>query len=386
VIAGIVGLAFGPSILTVFAFGTFIAPLDQEFGWGVPAISLGASIITLLIVVLSPVQGALVDRFGGRRVVLTSIPLFAAALMSMSMLNGGVSSFYLAWVGVLICGIGLLPVSYNGLTTGWFDRRLGFALGVTNSGIGIGAVLAPVAAALLIAKFGWRGGYLGLGIIALLVLPVAYFLIVEPAPRTAHVATTGDTVRAAARSRTFWVSVGAFFLLGLVSQATVVHQSRLLIDAGNAPEVANLMPAVLGIALIIARIATGWLLDRFRVSRVMPLFLIGGAIAALLYASGPSPAVAVLAAVLTGLLIGAEFDVLAYLVPRYFGRRAFGQIYGINYAAFNIAGAIAIYAAGASRAALGSYTPLMLVLAGVCLLCAVFFLVLGPYRYQAKRH
>jgi MFS family permease len=359
-IAGTIGLTFGPSVLTVFAFGTFIAPLEHEFRWGVPAISLGASVITLMIVVTAPLQGTLVDRFGGRRIVLTSIPLFGTALIGMSFLPGNILVFYLAWAVVVVCGIGLWPVSYSRLTAGWFDRRLGLALGVTNAGIGVGSVLVPVLAAALIAAFGWRGAFVGLGAVALLVFPAAYALITD-APRRPTASggdfpdeVPGDTVRTAARTREFWLGVGVFFLLGLFSQATVVHQVRLLLDAGIPPRVANLVPAVLGIALIGARIGTGWLLDRFAVTRVLPTLLACGVVATLLLAAGPSIPLALLAAALTGLLIGAEFDVLAYLVPRYFGRRAFGQIYAINFSAFNIAGAIAIYAAGVSRAASGS--------------------------------
>lgn len=389
-IAGTVGLTFGPSVLTVFAFGTFIAPLEKEFGWGVPAIALGSSVITLVVVLTSPLQGALVDRFGGRRVVLTSIPLFGISLIGLSTLEGNILAFYLAWAVVVVCGIGLWPVSYSRLTAGWFDRRLGLALGITNAGIGVGSVLVPLLTAALIAGFGWRGAFVGLGIVALLVFPAVHVLI-RDAPRHANTVAgdsgevAGDTLGAAARTRVFWLCLGAFFLLGLFSQAVVVHQVRLLLDAGIPERVANLVPAVLGTALIAARVGTGWLLDRYAVTRVLPALLIGGVIATLLLAAGPTIPLALLAAALAGLLIGAEFDVLAYLVPRYFGRRAFGRIYAVVFSAFNVAGAIATYAAGLSRAAAGSYTPTMLALSFACLVCAALVLCLGPYRFGVIR-
>ncbi|WP_103356037.1 MFS transporter [Amycolatopsis sp. CA-128772] len=381
-VAALIGLTCGPSVLTVTTFGAFITPLDREFGWGVPAITLGASILSVTIMVISPVQGLLIDRFGGRRLVLCSAPVFAVSLMAMYFLPDNLTTFYLAWAIIPLCGLGLWPVSYLRVTAGWFERRLGLALGIANSGIGVGTVLIPILTTALIATLGWRATFLALGVVALAAFPVAFFFLAEPSPRATGVQATGDSLKAAARKRPFWVILAAFFLLGTIGSAVLVHQIRLLLDAGIAPGVANLMPAALGVALIVARLVTGWLLDRVRVSVIMVVDLAGGVVSSLLFASGPNVATAIIAAALAGLLIGAEFDVLSYLVPRYFGRRAFGKIYGIAFAVFQLAAAAAAYVVSVSRASFGSYTPAMLVLAVLCLACAGLFLSLGPYRYD----
>ncbi|MEU7373665.1 MFS transporter [Streptomyces albidoflavus] len=381
-VASALGLACGPSVLAVMTFGMFIAPLHWEFGWRVPAIGVGASLLSLTIVVVSPVQGMLVDRFGGRRVILCSAPLFALSLAAMARLPDSLPLFYLGWVLVPLCGTGLWPVSYLRVTAGWFDRRLGLALGIANSGIGVGTVLVPVLAGALIGAFGWRTAFLGLAAVALAAFPVALFLLAEPGPRAARAATDGDTLRTAATRRPFWLVLAAFLLLGAVGTGIIVHQIPLLLDAGISPSTANLVPVGLGIALVAARIVTGWLLDRFTVSQVMTVHLLGGVVAVLLFASGPGVPAALLAAALAGMLIGAEFDVLSYLVPRYFGRRAFGRIYGVAFSVFQIGGAIAATAVGVSRESHGSYTPAMLALAAACLICAALFQGLGPYRYD----
>lgn len=330
-------------------------------------------------------QGTLVDRFGGRRVILCSAPLFALSLAAMARLPDSLPLFYLGWVLIPLCGTGLWPVSYLRVTAGWFDRRLGLALGIANSGIGVGTVLVPVLTGALIGAFGWRTAFLGLAAVALAAFPVALFLLAEPGPRAARVAKDGDTLRTAATRRPFWLVLAAFLLLGAVGTGIIVHQIPLLLDAGIAPSTANLVPVALGIALIAARIVTGWLLDRFTVARVMTVHLLGGVVAVLLFASGPGVPAALLAAALAGMLIGAEFDVLSYLVPRYFGRRAFGRIYGVAFSVFQIGGAVAATAVGVSRESHGSYTPAMLALAAACLTCAALFQALGPYRYDATR-
>ncbi|MFB7032211.1 MULTISPECIES: MFS transporter [unclassified Streptomyces] len=380
--ASAIGLACGPSVLLVMSFGAFIAPLHREFGWGVPAIALGASILSITVMVISPVQGVLVDRFGGRRLVLVSSPLFGLSLMAMYFLPDSLPVFYLAWVLIPLCGLGLWPVSYLRLTAGWFERRLGLALGIANSGIGVGTVLVPIATTVLIGQFSWRAAFLGLGAAALIAFPVAYFLLAEPTPRRAGVGADGDTLRTAATRRPFWLVLVAFLLLGMVGSTIIVHQIPLLLDAGIPPSTATLVPVALGIALIVARIVTGWLLDRFTVSRVMSVYLVGGIGSVLLFAAGPNTPTALLAAALAGLLIGAEFDVLSYLIPRYFGRLAFGKIYGIAFAVFQVGGAIAATAVSVSRESYGSYTPAMLTMAVLCVVCAGLFLYLGPYRNE----
>ncbi len=377
------GLVFGPNVLTILNFAVFISPLQREFGWGIPAISLGASLISLMIVVISPLQGLAVDRFGSRRTVLWSIPPFGLSLCMMYYQPNKLAVFYAGWAVICVAGFGIWATAYLRATAGWFDRKLGLALGLANAGIGLGSAIVPAVTATLISFYGWRVAFLGSGILALTVWPVAYLFMAEPPPRAAvSAAERGYSVRQAAGTRTFWLTLLAFFLLGIFGAGVVVHQVRLLIDAGVAPASANLVPVALGLALILARIGTGWLLDRFTVSRIMPVFMVGGAFATILYALGPTLPQALLCATLAGLVMGAEFDVLSYLIPRYFGRQSFGMLYGIVFAVFQLSSAMAIFGIGVSRSAFGSYAPAMWALTGVCVACGVLFTLLGPYRYD----
>lgn len=382
VIASSIGLAFGGSSLTILAFGAFIAPLDREFGWGVQAISLGAAIISVMIMIMSPIQGWLVDRFGSRRPVLIGIPIFAAALAAMYFLPGNIYAFYGAWVAISICALGVWPISYLRATAGWFDKNLGLALGVANAGIGVGAALVPVIVGYLISQYGWRSAFLGLACVALLVWPVAYLLLADPVRRAAGVFEGGDSFREAVRTRPFWIALLTFFLLGIFTSTMIVHQVRIFIDAGIPPATATAIPSAFGIALIIARLGTGWLLDHVKATVIMPVFLCGGIAAALIYASGPTVPLAIVGAVLAGLIVGAEFDVLSFIIPRYHGRKSFGKITGTIFAAFQIASAIGLVLVGISRTSQGNYTQALIAMAAICVVCAVLFLFLGPYRYQ----
>ena len=141
----------------------------------------------------------------------------------------------------------------------------------------------------------------------------------------------------------------------------------------------------MGAALIVGRIGTGWLLDRIKASYVMATFVLGAGFAAALYALGLGGQLALPCALLFGLVIGAEFDALSYIIPRYLGRRIFGQVYGILYAVFQIARAASVFAIGAAREHYGSYTPALWALTLAMAVCAALFLLLGPYRFAPSR-
>ena len=235
VAASAFGLAVGPSCMTILAFGAFISPLDREFHWGVPAISFAASIISIMMMIVSPVQGVLVDRFGGRRIVLWSIPPFALGLAALYVLPANLTLFYLAWIAIPVLGMGLWPVSYLRTTAGWFDTKLGLALGAANAGIGVGSMLVPLLCAYMIAHYGWRDAYLCLGVAAFAAWPVAFFFLRDPLPAASGVPITGETFLQAAETRPFWIMLAAFFFLGLFTTGLIVHQVRIFIDSGIPP-------------------------------------------------------------------------------------------------------------------------------------------------------
>ena len=151
----------------------------------------------------------------------------------------------------------------------------------------------------------------------------------------------------------------------MTTTAFVVHQVPLLLDRGVAPSKASLVQVVFGASGLIGRLLTGWLLDRFRATRVMIAFLLGGALACALYATGAAGALAFLCAALFGLLFGAEFDVLAYLVKRSFGTPAFGRIYGLVFSLFQFGAGLGALALPLSREYTGSYSSGMMAFAVV---------------------
>ncbi|MDT8399413.1 MAG: MFS transporter [Pseudomonadales bacterium] len=386
-IGSVVGLAFGPSVIAILAISPFIPPIEQEFGWSRVQVSLAATIVSYMVVLVSPLQGLMVDRFGPRKVILTSIPLFALGLSTLYVLPNSLPVYYTIWVLIPLLSIGLWPLGYLQAVSQWFDRKLGLALGCANAGIGVGSTLVPLIIAVLMALYDWRTAFLGLAAIVLFVTwPVTYFTIREPVPGEVHHsarAAEGTPFRDAVREPVFSMLCAAFFLLGLTASSLVTQQVPLLIEAGWSQTEASFVQALFGFALLFARVFIGFIIDHVFAPRVMQLVSIGGALACLLYAVYPQAGI--VSAVLLGFLLGAEFDVLAFLIKRYFGNVAYGRLYGVIFGVFYLGSGLGIVSLASIRQVYGNYDTGMYIAASVLLGCVVLTAFLPAYRYRASQ-
>jgi MFS family permease len=124
----------------------------------------------------------------------------------------------------------------------------------------------------------------------------------------------------------------------------------------------------------------GFFLDRFFGPHVALAFVILPAIGVLTLLGSADLSLTTIGAVLVGLGMGAEVDLIGYLQSRYFGLRAFGQIYGYLFAAFTVGTGLGPFVMGAAYAATGSYRPALMVFVGL-LACAAWLLLRLPRRY-----
>jgi len=98
-----------------------------------------------------------------------------------------------------------------------------------------------------------------------------------------------------------------------------------------------------------------------------------------LYALGAAGGAAALCAVLIGFGIGAEFDVLGFVIARYFGRKAYGKLYGVLFSVFLFGGGIGAAGLGIVRTDTGTYGPGLWAVAAATLVALVLLARLGPY-------
>jgi MFS family permease len=156
----------------------------------------------------------------------------------------------------------------------------------------------------------------------------------------------------------------------------------MLGDRGITAQIAALGSSIVGSAVLIGRVGSGYLLDRVFGPRLAAAVFAAAALGIALLLLG-APPVAFVGAFLVGLGLGAEVDAIAYLTSRYFGLRAFGKVYSSLFACFALAGALGPLIMGAGFDRTGSYRSVLIAFLVGNLFAAFLLTRLGPYRYRA---
>jgi MFS family permease len=397
VAASVCGLLVGSGPILIFSSGVFLKPVSAELGVTRGDLSSALFLAAICTAIACPILGWFLDRFGTRRVMIPGVILYALVVAGFGLMRTNpVFMIPLIYALVGLVGAVQTPIPYAAVVAQWFDRQRGLALGIATAGVGLGVVVLPPFLALLINEFGWRHAYFGLGLTVLLLawLPVALFVREPPAlSRVAARHTTANLTDAlpgtqasqAFRQWEFWALTIAFFLGVMAINGTLTHVIPLLTDRGVSLQQAAVMFSFAGYAIIGGRVLAGWCLDRIWGPYVAICFFVIPMLGIALLASGATGIVPLIGAVLCGAGIGAEIDLMAFFLSRYFGLKAYGKVYGVMFAVFNIGTGLGPALSGLSFDRFHSYGPVFIVYEVALAITCLLFLRLGPYPYPAAK-
>lgn len=378
-----IALMMNTGVVSNFAFAVFIKPITADLGIG-RATLLGATFIASIAgTCVAPFFGKAIDYFGLRRVHLSMIFLFAIGTATLSLLQPVFWLMVLLFLCHGLPGQGQSPVGYSKALTAWFDKDRGLALGIAIAGVGLGVAVIPPFANYVIQNYGWRWAYVAMGgaILVLAFIPTFLFEREPPLPpERAHSAqhAPGILLREAIRTWRFWALTISFFVAIVAINGTLTQVVALMTDRGEPLRDAIFALSMSGVALTVGRIVSGFCLDRFHGPFVACTFFLSAAIGVLLLAADISPFYGTM---LCGLGIGAEVDLMAFLVSRYFGIRAFGAIYGLMFAIFSFGVGFGPYLMGLAHDYMHSYVPMMIVFEIGLAVSIALLLPLGAYRF-----
>ena len=396
VVGSFLGLIVSAAPVATNTIGTFVKPISSDLGWTRSQVTLGLALSGFSMALGSVIFGRLMDRFGVRPVALASVVGFGISMAAIGFTPVSLTAFTILYIVQGFVSAGIAPLPYAKSISGIFDHDRGLALGIAIGGVGIGTVLVPQFAQTIIGSMGWREAYIGLGLLHLAVaFPAVLFLVKEPGygrsaerPRAGvPVGGTlpGKTVGEALVSSTFWLIALPFILSGAILVGLNGTIVPMLTDAGMSVRMATSAVSVVGIATIAGRIFSGYLLDRIFAPYVTIMFLIVPFAGVLLFGAGMTFGLPFVAAFLIGIGIGGELDLMAFLISRYFGLRAFGSLYGLLTGIFYIGAKGGPFLVNVVHDRTGSYN-LVLVIAGFIMPLASFMIWrLGPYVYPVVR-
>ena len=397
VVVAVTFLSMLVSAGAVGAPGVLLLPLQREFGWDTADISTAMAIRLLLFGLMGPFAAAMINRFGVRRMVLSSLTLVGGGLLA-SLAMREVWQLILLWGFVVGLGTGLTAMVLGAtIATRWFVARRGLVIGLLTASSATGQLVFMPLLSMLTEAYGWRTAIALLcGLIAVAALAMLALMRDRPAdlglsafgevgaaapaaPAGAILSAALGALRDAAGTRAFWVLFATFFICGASTNGLIqTHLIPLCVDF-SVPEVqaAGLL-ALMGIFDFVGTVGSGWLSDRYdnRWLLVWYYGLRGLSLLYLPYSDFTLYGLSVFA-VFYGLDWIATVPPTVRLTAERFGRERANLVFGWIFAGHQLGAASAAFGAGLSRTALQSYLPAFATAGALCLIAAVLVPMVG---------
>jgi sugar phosphate permease len=403
IVAGITFLALLSSAGIGSTRAVLVLPLEREFGWDRAVISLALSINLLLFGVCGPFAGALMARFGVKRVMLF-------ALTTLALATGVSTAMQSAWQLVLLWGVlvglgsGAMALVLGAtVATRWFVKQRSLVTGLFSASVATGQLIFLPVQAAIVEAIGWR---VAIGLVAAVALGVGILVLAfmrddpsqvglraygaaEDAPAVSGLQGNPfmlavNTLRQAATVKDFWLLAGSFAICGATTAGLIsVHLIPASVEHGLPEVTAASMLAMMGVFDLIGTTASGWLTDRIDARKLLVWYYTLRGIALLFLPMAYDAGIPALGAfvVFYGLDWVATVPPTVRLVADRFGKERVGQVFGWVFAAHQFGGAVVAFAAGAVHTWFGDYLIAFLAAGALCLIASA--LVIGLSRPRA---
>ena len=372
----IVAVLFSSTAIAVgasqYAFGLFILPIEEAFGWTRTEISASLS-FAAVGGLTAPLLGRAMDRFGARPILVLSLVVFGASFALRPLMTELWHWYALSFLQfATFSGMTVLPAGR--LIAAWFPRIRGRMIGIAAAGNNVGGLVIPVSVAALLVAMSWSEASLVIGIFSFAIAGIAMLTIREspPGERTTpfeqipqSTSLPNENLRDTLRSRTFWAILASITLGTFTYSAILPHALAHMVNKGMADATALSALGTIAAAGIGGKLVFGWLSDRFTARHVMIANLAGQALFAALLAAANTTALLAIAAPLYGLFMGGFGALYILVVQESFGTRHFGSVMGLMNLGTVVSFGIGPLIAGASYDTSGSYTLAFLAVCGL---------------------
>lgn len=379
----------------IFTYGVFFDAMHAELGWSRALISAAPSLASLVMGFCAMLFGRLTDTTGPRRIFSIAAVSATLGYLAMAFMNAPWQLLlsYPIFVGIAFGSHDVVTMS---TVARWFDRRRGRMSAIVKTGTGVGQVIGPAAAALLIAAFGWRSAYIWIAAFSGPAVFVASRWMfrspkdagVEHQDQGATLSTTARPERPAepaqvpeaptpTRARDFMrlpefrrlgiAQAAVFFCTPIVVIHIVPHATDLGLDRATAAGLLSVMGAV----SIAGRLVMGAIIDKVGGKRaLLYCYAIMMSSFVLLQFAGSAPTLYVFA-MIYGFAHGGMFTTVSPLVAELFGMRSHGLLYGTTIFIGTLSGAVGPTLAGAVFDVTGTYRPVFLLLIAFLLVASI---------------
>jgi MFS family permease len=394
-------------------FSVFLVALVGDFGWGRAEISGVQSVAMICYIVAAPLAGGLVDRFGPRRVILPGIALLSTGLVLCSTIRG-LSQYYLFYG--IVGGLSVACVSlavYTAIIPHWFERRRGSASGIAASGMGLGIMFFPPFTQGVISDWGWRTGFVVMGVLtAAVLLPLNGFLLRHKPTDVGYSGRDGNaqsghdgpdavtrprrdgggesrwSLGAAVRTANFWALLMFPMLIMVGVYMVLTHFVGFLVNQGVSKMAAASAFGLIGLTSTFSRIGWGLVSDRLGRERSFSLgmfFCCVSFYCLFQFRAGAGLGLVYLFVFLIGVGWGSTAPIFMASAADLFHGPAIGIIYGLVEGSVGVGGAFGSWLGGYVFDQTGSYLWAFGVAATAAALAGLTIWVAAPGKGSALK-
>lgn len=386
------------ALLTVYSinysFGVFFDFIVTDMSVSRAAASVVFSLQSVSLFVSAAIFGTVVHRFGPRRLVLVGATLLCVGMAGASVATS-LPELLLTYGVLAGTGMGIVFIIGMTLPSRWFNRRRGAATAIATSGTGIAGLLAPPAAAAVIAVIGWQETYAVLMLTSLLGLLLVAMLVGEdpwsmginasheypegnPAAGSTWTGRDGDvTTRTVLTSRSFPLVAVSMIVLYIPFFTLVVHLVAFVTDMEMARWVGVLALSLIGGMSVPGRLTFGTFADRIgRTQSFVGLSLCIGTLI-IVFPLATSPVLLLAVTVVYGFIHGGAGTLVPTLIADFYGSALVTELFGITSLAFAVSAFLGPFLAGVTVETVGSYTPFF-VISGVLVLAGAAGIQAAP--------
>ena len=382
-----------------------IHPLEADFGWARSAITFGISINLLLYGVAAPVVGWILDKYGPRRVMMTSLTLLSTGLLGTTLVSE-LWQFWLTW-GVMV-GLGaggMSGVLSASVAHRWFNSRRGLAVGILSSGSSSGQIVFAPLMLLIIGYIGWRMGSYVLVACAVVAVTMVWLLMrdkpadvglepYEEGPREDKTRPSGGGatppatpagpvmgIRDAIKTPTFWLLCGVFSICGGTANGLIgTHLIPHALEQGFERGTVSVAFALMGTMNVVGTLFSGWLTDRVDPRKLIAAVFTLRGLALFYLTLVDNTSGLLIFTVIYGLDWFATVPPVVTLAGQTFGKQSIGRIYGWIFLSHQIGGFAMANAGGLLYDYVGNYEMAFFAGGWMGLMAAAFGLSIRPRK------
>ena len=347
------------------SLGIFMQPLTHGIGISVSDFTLAIAVQNLAWGFLQPFAGALTVRYGFRSIMVIGSLFYIAGLSLMASANGFLS--VMIGGGMLIgaslaCTAAAIAMSVAARAVPASVRST--VLGLVSGAGSLGALLSAPLGQILNEGYGWRMGLVGFVVLALLMIPAAWYAgrvdkipLPKPADDEIGNSSASAATKMAFSNAPFVVMTGAYFVCGMQLVFLTTHLPSYLAICGMDPMLSAQTLGMIGGFNVLGSIFFGWAGQRWnKLALLGGIYIFRSIALAWYFTLPPTPATTLLFGAIMGFLWMGVGPLVAGAVAEMFGLKWQAMIQGLAFMSHQLGSFLGAYGGGLIYDSLGSYT------------------------------